>query len=91
MIHFVTQVTTMSSLFLSLAPFIFLVFINFFIYKTIRKKSLRQSESPRRERREAYVATILISITVIYTLCHTITTFFSILELVAELSGILAN
>ena len=79
----------MTSIFLSLAPFIFLVFINLLIYKAIRKKAMRLSESPRRERREAYVATILISITVIYALCHTITTFFSVLELVAEVLGIL--
>ena len=83
--------TTITSIILSLAPFIFLVFINFFIYKAIRKKALGLSGSPRRERREAYVATILISITVIYAFCHAITTFFSILELVAELSGIPIN
>ena len=81
----------MSNIFLSLIPFLFLVSINFFIYKTIRKKVHNLSPSQRREKREVYVATILISITTIYAFCHTITTLFSVLELVAVVSGLLTK
>ena len=60
--------------------------LNFVVFRTIKKKSVLNSPSASRARREFYVATILITIVILFGACH-ILKCFNMLELVSVLTG----
>ena len=76
-----------SSVLLSVIPFISLLVLNFIIFHTIKKKTLLLPHSSQRERRDLYVATILIVIVMVFAGCHCIKTAINLVELVHVLQG----
>ena len=73
---------------LHLVPFLFLVVMNLLIWRAVKSRSFLLSSSARRERRDLYVASILILIIIIFLLCHSIKCAINVLELVFVLAGI---
>ena len=61
--------------------------LNFVVFRTIKKKSVLNSPSASRARREFYVATILITIVILFGACHILKCFINMLELVSILTG----
>ena len=81
------QISTIVSILLSLVPFIFLIILNIFIYYTIKQKTVLLPISNMRQRRDIFVATILVLIVMVYAACHSIKTVINIIELQSVLSG----
>ena len=82
------KISTVVSVLLSIIPFILLVFLNAFIYKTIKSKSEVLPISNRRARRDIYVASILIIIIMVYASCHSIKAVINMMELVSAVRGL---
>jgi hypothetical protein len=61
--------------------------LNYVVYNTIKKKSVLTSPCASRARREFYVATILITIVILFGACHILKCFINMLELVSVLTG----
>ena len=81
------QICTVVSIFINTVPFVFLVVLNYFIYRTIRNKTYLLPQSSQRERRDIFVATILILIVMVYAVCHSIKAFINLLELFSVIAG----
>ena len=81
------QISTIVSVLLSLVPFTFLIILNILIFRTIKQKTPALSRSSRRQRRDIFVASILILIIMVYAACHSIKVFINILELFCILTG----
>ena len=84
---FAFQISTIASILLSLVPFIFLILLNIFIFHTIKRKTLLLPPSDIRQRRDIFVATILVLIVIVYAACHTIKTAINIVELTCVITG----
>ena len=69
------------SVLLNVVPFFSLLVLNLIIYQTIKKKTLLLPHSSSRERRDLYVATILIIIVMVFASCHSIKTVINLIEL----------
>ena len=61
--------------------------LNYVVYRTIKKKAALTSPSASRARREFYIATILITIVILFAACHILKCFINMLELVSVLTG----
>ena len=61
-IYFVFKISVLVSVFVNLLPFITLVFLNYFIYKSFKRKGRLLPWSATRAKRELFIATILILI-----------------------------
>ena len=85
--HFKLQVSNICSILISLIPFTSIIFLNFSIYKLIKQKALSLPQSSIRDKREQYVATILLLIVMIYISCHSIASAINVLELFVVLTG----
>ena len=59
----------MRVLILNLIPFMTLMILNYVVYITIKKKAALTSPSASRARREFYIATILITIVILFAVC----------------------
>ena len=81
------QVSTIVSVLLNVVPFFSLLVLNLIIYQTIKKKTLLLPHSSSRERRDLYVATILITIVMIFAGCHSIKTVINLVELLHVFQG----
>ena len=68
-------------------PFIILVVLNFFIYKTLKKKGKLLPWTATRAKREHFIATILIIIVLVFAICHSFKSFINIIELCQVVSG----
>ena len=77
----------MVSVGINLVPFISLVILNFFIYKTLKKKGKLLPRTATRAKREHFIATILIIIVLVFAICHSFKTFINIIELCQVVSG----
>lgn len=56
------KISVLVSVFFNLFPFITLVFLNFFIYKSVKRKGQMLPWSATRAKRELFIATVLILI-----------------------------
>ena len=83
----IPQVSTITSILLSLIPFILLINLNLLIYRMITQNSFHLPKSSTRERRNIQVVTILILITMVYVACHAIITSINVLELAVIIKG----
>jgi hypothetical protein len=81
------QISTVVSISINTVPFLLLVVLNYLIYQAIRKKTFLLPHSSQRERRDIFVATILILIVMVYAVCHSIKAFINLLELFSVISG----
>ena len=81
------QISSVVSISINTVPFLLLVVLNYLIYQTIRKKTFLLPHSSQRERRDIFVATILILIVMVYAVCHSIKAFINLLELFSVISG----
>ena len=77
----------MVSVGINLVPFISLVILNFFIYKTLKKKGKLLPWTATRAKREHFIATILIIIVLVFAICHSFKFFINIIELCQVVSG----
>ena len=59
---FYFKISVLVSVFFNLFPFITLVFLNFFIYKSVKRKGQMLPWSATRAKRELFIATVLILI-----------------------------
>ena len=82
----VLQISVLVSVGVSLVLFISLVFLNFFIYKTLKKKERLLPPIPARVKREHFIATNLIVI-VMFAICHSLKSFINIIEMCQVVSG----
>ena len=76
----ILQISVLVSVGVSLVPFISLVFLNFFIYKTLKKKERLLPPIQTRAKREHFIATNLIVI-VVFVICHSLKSFINIIEM----------
>ena len=83
----ILQISVLVSVGVSLVPFISLVFLNFFIYKTLKKKERLLPPIQTRAKREHFIATILIVIIVVFAICHSLKSFINIIEMCQVVSG----
>ena len=81
-----SQITSITSVFLSIIPFIAILSLNQLIYKTIRRKTLLKSTSSK-DKRDVFIASILILIVIVYATCHTIKCIINLVELMSTLQG----
>ena len=82
----ILQISVLVSVGVNLVPFISLVFLNFFIYKTLKKKERLLPPIPARVKREHFIATNLIVI-VMFAICHSLKSFINIIEMCQVVSG----
>ena len=76
----ILQISVLVSVGVNLVPFISLVFLNFFIYKTLKKKERLLPPIQTRAKREHFIATNLIVI-VVFVICHSLKSFINIIEM----------
>ena len=81
------KISTLVSVGINLVPFITLVILNFFIYKTLKKKGKLLPWTATRAKREHFIATILIIIVLVFAICHSFKSFINIIELCQVVSG----
>ena len=84
---FCLQVSTLTSILLSLIPFVMLILFNILIYRLIKSKSAHFPRSSTREKRDLRIARILILIIMVYVACHGIITYINAVELWAIIEG----
>ena len=87
LIRITFKISTLVSVGINLVPFITLVILNFFIYKTLKKKGKLLPWTATRAKREHFIATILIIIVVVFAICHSFKSFINIIELCQVVSG----
>ncbi|XP_023340150.1 probable G-protein coupled receptor frpr-1 [Eurytemora carolleeae] len=84
----ISQIAAVSSiLILNILPFFAMSILNICIYRSIKKRS-QLINSVTRERRNLGIATILVSIVLVFVLCHSPKCVINFLELIAVISGI---
>ena len=82
-----SQITSITSVALSVVPFVAIITLNHLIYKTIKRKTFLLSNSSSKEKRDIFVAGILILIVIVYATCHTIKCIINLVELLSTLQG----
>jgi hypothetical protein len=82
------QISTTMSVLLNVIPFLTLIVLNILIWRTIKHKTFLLRATSKKERRDVFVAGILILIVILYTTCNAIKSGINVLELYFSLKGI---
>ena len=80
------QISSITSVLLSLIPFLLIIILNSLLYKAVRNKLTLQYSS-KHERRDIHVAGILILIVIVFASCHSIKWIINLIELIFILQG----